>query len=353
MAARIAASHQWADQVLVYGVMGNKTHFALENAVAEIEGGSRAQIVSSGLAACTTALLASLASGDHCLLPDSVYAPTRNFAETMLKRMGIITDYYPPDISSEALRPYFRQNTKVLFTESPGSHTFEVQDIPALSRLAHAHGARVLLDNTWGFSFFRPFDHGVDMSIVALTKYAAGHSDLLMGAITTANEENFRLSRRAVLELGQYASPDDCWLALRGIRTLSIRLTHQMKAGLEIARWFSTRPEVARVLHPALPGAPGHDLWKRDFTGASSLFSVEFQPVFTNESVNSFADSLALFGIGASWGGYESLVMPTNIPRTVTTPLRGPACRFHVGLEHVSDLIADLDQALQALHRTK
>jgi len=351
MKSRIAAGKRWRDQALVYGVYGNPTHFALEDAVAEIEGGTRCQIVSSGVAACTTALLAVLGGGDHLLMPDSVYFPTRHFCDTMLKRFGVETNYYTPTAPEAELRAMLRPNTKAIFAESPGSHTFEVQDVPMLARIAHAHGAKLLLDNTWGLCFFAPFEHGVDFSIQALTKYAGGHSDILLGAITTNSDENFDKLRSAALQVGQYASPDDCWLALRGLRTLRVRLAHQWSAGLEVARWFQAQREVLRVLHPALPEHPGHALWRRDFSGACSLFGVVFRPEFDKQNVCDFVDELKLFGLGASWGGYESLVMPAETLRTATPPLGGPACRFHIGLEDVRDLIADLEQGLRALHQ--
>jgi cystathionine beta-lyase len=231
--------------------------------------------------------------------------------------------------------------------ESPGSHTFEVQDVPGLAALAHAKGAKVLMDNTWGIHFFQPFAHGVDASIQALTKYVVGHSDVLLGSITVADPSEWERVRGAALALGQYASPDDCWLALRGVRTMAVRLER-----LEVAAWFASRPEVRSVLHPGLPGAPGHELWKRDFSGACSLFGVEFQPEFTPEDTHRLIDALTLFGIGASWGGFESLALPTtgNLTRTAGSgTFRGPVCRFHIGLEEPADLIADLAQGMEAL----
>ena len=340
------------DQALLYGVMGNATHFALEDVVAEIEGGTRCQLVSSGLSAITTPLLAYLGAGDHCLMPDSTYGPARNFCDGMLSRLGVETSYYDPEIDGASLSALMRPNTRVVYLESPGSHTFEVQDVPALARAAHEGGAKVLMDNTWGIHFFQPFRHGVDVSIQALTKYVVGHSDVLLGSVTTNADEDWKRVRDAALALGQYASPDDCWLALRGARTMAVRLRHQMEAGIEVARWLEARPEVRRVLHPALPGAPGHALWKRDFTGACSLFGVEFQQHFTREATHAMVDSLRLFGIGASWGGYESLVLPTTgfITRTaVAGRFEGPVCRFHIGLEDTRDLIADLEGGLEAL----
>src|SRR6185437_15727038 len=230
------------DQALIYGVMGGPTHHALENVIAEIEGGTRCQIVSSGLAAVTTPLLAYLNSGDHCLMPDSVYGPARSFCDTMLKRMAIETTYYDPDIDEAGIAALMRPNTTVVYTESPGSHTFEVQDVPAIARAAHAGGAKVLMDNTWGIHHFQPFRHGVDVSIQAATKYPAGHSDILIGAVTVNTEQDWHTLHATVRSLGQYASPDDCWLTLRGLRTMGVRLAHQMDVGIQIAHWLSRRP---------------------------------------------------------------------------------------------------------------
>jgi cystathionine beta-lyase len=341
-----------AERVPGYGINGNATHWALEDLIAEIEGGTRCRIVSSGLAAITTPLLGYLGAGDHCLMPDSVYGPGRKFADTMLKRMGVETDYYDPGVDEAGMAALLKPNTRVVYTESPGSHSFEVQDIPAIARAAHARGAKVLMDNTWGFHFFQPFAHGVDVSIQALTKYAGGHSDVMLGSITTASDEDWEVVHGAVRQLGQFASPDDCWLCLRGLRTLGVRLQAQMDGGIEVAHWLSKRPEVARVLHPALPGAPGHALWRRDFSGASSLFGVELQPAFSVAASHAMIDALELFGIGSSWGGYESLMVPTTgtITRTAGTgAFAGPAVRVHIGLEDPADLIADLERGFAAL----
>ncbi|MDE2007741.1 MAG: PLP-dependent transferase, partial [Rhodospirillales bacterium] len=243
-------------------------------------------------------------------------------------------------------------NTTVVYTESPGSHTFEVQDIPAIARAAHARGAKVLMDNTWGFHVFQPFAHGVDVSIQALTKYAGGHSDLLIGSIAVADAAEWNRVHETARALGQYASPDDCWLCLRGLRTLGVRLAAQMEAGIEVAHWLRQRPEVAEVLHPALPGARGHALWKRDFTGACSLFGVVFKPEYSVAATHAMVEALELFGIGASWGGYESLALPTTgfVTRTAGSGnFAGPLVRFHIGLEDVDDLTADLEQGLAVL----
>lgn len=336
-----------------YGVMGNETHFALEAALAEIEGGTHAQVTSSGLSAITVPLLAYLKAGDHLLVPDSVYGPTRHFCDSTLRRFGVETSYYDPQIKPDALAGLFKPTTSVLFTESPGSHTFEVQDIPALAKVAHAHGAKVFLDNTWGILHFAPFEHGVDVSIHALTKYVGGHSDIILGGVIVNSEEDWQWLRLGSLALGNYASPDDCWLALRGLRSLKVRLKAAESAALQIANWFANQSEVARVLHPAMPSCPGHEFFKRDFTGSCGLFGVVFKPQFSAEAVVRMIDALEMFGIGASWGGFESLVLPTTggITRTVGTGMfEGPLARFQIGLENIDDLIADLQRGLQALH---
>ncbi|MDJ0387077.1 cystathionine beta-lyase [Roseomonas sp. E05] len=353
--ARGALGARSLEQVMTYGTAGGPTHYALEDMVAEIEGGTRALIVGTGLAACSLPLMAYLKAGEHCLVPDSVYGPVRRIANGMLARFGIETTYYDPAIDAEGLRALLRPNTKVLYMESPGSHTFEMQDIPALAEAAHAHGAKVLMDNTWGIHHFQPFTKGVDVSIQALTKYVGGHSDVLLGSVTVNTPEDWATIAGAAREIGHYASPDDCWLALRGLRTLAVRLKHQEEAGLTVAKWFEGRPEVLRVLHPALPSHPQHALWKRDFTGACSLFGVVFQPRYTPEQINAVVDGLKLFGIGASWGGYESLALPTtnHITRTAAgaLELEGPTVRFHIGLEDTNDLIADLAAGLDGLPR--
>ncbi len=352
MAARRASGSKRLEQALIYGVMGTPTHWPLENVVADIEGGTRCQIVNSGLAACTVPLLAYLGTGDHLLLPDSVYGPVRGFADNLLARMGIETTYYDPCIDAAGIAPLFKANTKVLYLESPGSHTFEVQDVPGLAAVAKARGAKVLMDNTWGIHHFQPFTKGVDVSLQALTKYVVGHSDVLLGSITTNSDEDWERVRLTSNQLGMFASPDDCWLALRGVRTMAVRMERQEKSAIEVATWLATRPEVKEVLHPALPGARGHDIWKRDFTGACSLFGVVFQPGFAPEKIDAVAEALQLFGMGASWGGFESLALPSaGQNRTAGTgDFGGPAMRLHVGLEHPADLIADLEQAMKKLH---
>ncbi len=340
------------NRVMTYGTQGGPTQYALEDVICEIEGGSRCTLVGTGLAAVTVPLMAYLKAGDHCLMPDSVYGPARNIANGLLAGYGVETTFYDPAIDEAGAAALMRANTKVLYTESPGSHTFELQDIPALARVAHARGAKVLMDNTWGIHHFQPFKHGVDVSIQALTKYVGGHSDVLLGSITVNSEEDHLIVRGAASQMGHFAAPDDCWLALRGARTMPVRLRQQEESGLAVARWFEGRPEVQRVLHPGLPSHPQHALFKRDFTGACSLFGVVFQPRYTEAEIFRFIDSLALFGIGASWGGYESLALPTTgfITRTATSAdLGGYTVRIHIGLEDVADLIADLERGLATL----
>lgn len=338
-------------QPVTYGRRGTPTTFALQDAIAELEGGYKSALTSSGLSAVTTALLAFLKAGDHLLMVDSVYQPSRHFCDSVLKRYGIDVEYYDPLIGA-GIEKLVRPETKVIFTESPGSVTFEVQDIPAIAEVAHRHGARVLLDNTWASPlYFKPFEHGVDVSIQAVTKYLCGHSDVMMGSITTT-EEAWREMLDTHGAIGQCAAPDDVYLVLRGIRTLSTRLERHMKTGIALAEWLGKRPEVTRVLHPALPGCPGHEIWKRDFTGACGLFSIELEPC-QEKALAAFLDGLELFGMGYSWGGFESLVIP-QYPKKMRTATEwtadGQILRFHAGLEDIDDLIADLEAGFERLH---
>ncbi len=342
------------NRVMTYGTAGGPTHYALEDVICEIEGGTRCVLVGTGLAAVTVPLMAYLKTGDHCLMPDSVYGPARNIANGLLANYGISTTFYDPTIGEAEIAALIQPNTKVVYTESPGSHTFELQDIPAIARAAHARGCTVMMDNTWGIHNFMPFEHGVDVSIQALTKYVGGHSDVLLGSITTNTEDDYLKVRTAASQMGHFAAPDDCWLALRGARTMPVRLKHQEQSGLAVARWFEGRPEVQRVLHPGLPSHPQHALFTRDFRGSCSLFGVVLQPRYSEADLFRLIDSLALFGIGASWGGYESLALPTTgfITRTATSEdLGGQTMRIHIGLEDVADLIADLEQGFATLPR--
>ncbi len=333
-----------------YGRYGTPTSMALEQALAEFEGGFASFVVGSGKAAITSTLLALLRAGDHLLVVDSVYAPTRRFCDQTLCRFGVETTYYDPLIGdgiSELIRP----ETRVVFCESPGSVTFEVQDLPAIAQAAHEAGAVVITDNTWASPlYFKPFAHGADISVQAATKYVGGHSDLMMGVITTTEELHHRL-RLPLYEVASVAAPDDCYLALRGLRTLAARLERHQRSALQLADWLSGRPEVVKVLYPALPGTPGHELWKRDFLGASGLFGFLLRPC-SRTQLAAMLDHLELFGMGYSWGGYESLLIPTH-PEAIRTAVpwraEGPLLRIHVGLEDPADLIRDLEAGFARL----
>jgi len=333
-----------------YGIHGTPTTFALEEAVAQLEGGHAAVALPSGLAAIVAAICAFVKTGDHILVTDSAYGPTRHFCDKRLKPFGVEVEYYDPLIAGGIAR-LIRPNTTLVFCEAPGSLTFEMQDIPAIAAAAHAKQIPVLADNTWGTPyFFRSFERGVDVSIHAGTKYIAGHSDTLMGLVVT-NEQYWLKVRRAVADYGYCVSPDDCYLALRGLRTIGVRMNHQQQSALKIARWLQSRPEVMRVLYPALDSDPGHALWKRDFTGAAALFGVILKPARW-EAVGAMIDALELFGIGSSWGGFESLAIRADVSRVRTATNwnpGGPLIRLHIGLEDPDDLIADLEQALARL----
>src|SRR5579884_641661 len=335
-----------------YGIHGTPTTLALTEALAELSGGYRSVVTSSGLAAISQALTAFLRQGDHVLVADTVYEPTRAFCTSVLARFGVEVTFYDPHIGA-GIEALLRPGTRVVYAESPGSLTFEVQDVPAIARAAHARGAIVMLDNTWATPLnFRAFEHGVDVEIQAATKYLAGHSDLLMGVITTRTEELFRTIKDGLDQFGDCVSPDLCYETLRGLRTLAVRLRRHERSALEVARWLARRPEVARVLHPALPEDPGHGLWARDFLGSSSLFGVLLRTA-SERAVAAMLDGLRLFKIGASFGGFESLIVPARPAESRTArPWREPGTllRLHVGLEAVEDLIADLDAGLGRLN---
>jgi cystathionine beta-lyase len=332
-----------------YGLDGTPTTLALADALAELSGGVRTLITSSGLAAVTQSLSAFLRHGDHLLVADTVYGPTRVFCTEVLARFGVEVTFYDPLVGS-GLAALVRPHTRVVYMESPGSQTFEVQDVPAIAAVARERGALAILDNTWATPLhFRAFEHGVDVEIQALTKFVAGHSDLLLGAVTTRTEELYRRARDGATMFGDCAAPDVCYQTLRGLRTLAVRLRHHEASALRVAEWLARRPEVARVLHPALPEDPGHPIWKRDFRGSSSLFGVVLR-TRSEVAVAAMVDHLRLFKIGASFGGFESLVVPARPDRTAR-PWREPGflLRLHVGLEAVEDLIADLDAGLARL----
>ena len=332
-----------------YGRFGTPTTRALETAVAALEGGERAIVFPSGLAAITHSLLALLRPGEHALFSDSVYGPTRSFAQGTLTRMGVEVEFYDPCVGA-GIASQLRPNTRLVFVESPGSATFEVQDVPAIAAAAHRVDALVVLDNTWASPlYFKPFAHGVDLSIQAATKYIVGHSDALLG-VASANARCWQQVQQAAHDFGQTAGPDDLFLALRGLRSLSVRLARHWQTGLALAELLARHPMVERVLHPGLPSDPGHALWRRDFLGASGLFAVVLKPV-PRAALEAFFERLELFGIGLSWGGYESLCLPMDTPtRTVRPwPYRGPLLRIHAGLEDSADLARDLQGALKAL----
>ncbi len=341
-------------QVVTYGRMGTPTTWSLENAVAEIEGGYRSHVFPSGLAACAQAILAFTKTGDHILVTDSVYGPTRAFCNNVLSKFGVETTFYDPLIGS-GISELMRPNTTIVFTESPGSQTFEMQDIPAIAGAAHKKNAIVIMDNTWASPlYYKPFSHGVDVSIQAGTKYIVGHSDVMIGTVTTTKELWPTLQASAA-GMGQTTGPDDVYLAQRGLRTLSVRLKQHMENGIKIAEWLKGQSQVHSVLHPALKDHPGHSLWKRDFLGASGLFSFRLNAV-SMEAVAAFMDHLELFGMGYSWGGFESLVIyadPSSYRTATKWDNTNPLIRLHIGLEDPDDLIADLKAGFDRLDAAK
>jgi len=333
-----------------YGTRGTPTTEALEVAWSDMCGAAGTVLVPSGLAACVLALMSCLKAGDHLLVTDSVYRPTRNFCDTVLRRFGVETTYYDPLVGA-GIAGLMRPATKVVFAEAPGSQTLEMQDIPALAAAAKAHGAALLMDNTWATPFFfPPHERGVDIAIEAGTKYLGGHSDLLLGLVSASKEYWPRL-REAFDAMAICAGPEDVFLALRGLRTMRLRLGEQEGAGIEMARWLEERPEVRKVLHPALPSFEGHTIWKRDFLGASGLFSIVLHPV-PRIAVAAMLDGLKLFGMGYSWGGFESLITPFDCSdyRTATRfDPGGPCLRLQIGLEDVEDLKGDLQAGFARL----
>lgn len=334
-----------------YGTKGSPTLDSLEEAWTELAGAAGTVLVPSGLAAITLALLTCLKAGDHLLMTDSVYRPTRHFCDTLLKRFGVETTYYDPLIGA-GIAALMKPNTKAVFTEAPGSQSFEVQDIPAIAAVARAHGACVLMDNTWATPLlFPPHANGVDINIEAGTKYLSGHSDLLLGLVS-ANDAWWKKLRDTFDTMAICAGPEDVFLALRGLRTMPLRLAEQGKRALDIANWLKKRPEVSRVLHPALPDCPGHEIWKRDFAGASGLFSIVLNPV-PEAAVAAMLDKLDLFKMGFSWGGFESLIIPFDCTsyRTATSwKAEGPCLRLQIGLEDPKDLKADLARGFRRLN---
>lgn len=340
-----------ANKTLFYGRRGTNTHFAFQDAMVEVEGGAGCALYPCGTAAISNAILSFVETGDHILMVDTCYEPTRDFCDTIMKKMGVETTYYEPTIG-EGIQDLIKPNTKVLFTESPGSVTMEVQDIPTLARIAHEHDIIVMLDNTWAAGVnFSPFDFGVDISIQAATKYIVGHSDVMLGT-AVANEKCWDQLREQSYLMGQCVSPDDAYLGLRGIRTLDVRLRQHAESSLKVAKWLETRPEVDHVRHPALESCPGHEFFKRDFTGGNGLFSFILKNSNT-KATTALLDGMTHFSMGYSWGGFESLILanePSSFDslRTVANPnFEGTLIRVHIGLEDVDDLIADLEAGLE------
>lgn len=346
-----AASDRWNQHEVgyTYGLYGTPTTLELAARVCELEKGFRTIITPGGQAAISLVHLALLKSGDHVLLPESIYGPNRMFSNSVLRRFGVEVSYYPP-CAGAAIASEFRPNTSLVWCESPGSITMEVQDISAIAEAAHRHGALVALDNTWSAGIYLDaFAHGIDVTMQALTKYVGGHSDLLLGSVTVRDPQLFERLGETHQGLGFAASPDDSSLALRGMKTMAVRLQAVEQSALALAQWLSQRPEIEVVLHPALPSCPGHELWKRDFTGASGLFSIVFRQQFSKEQVLAFVDALRLFKIGYSWGGVTSLAMTYDLQSPKRPAYGSRLVRLYTGLEAIEDLIADVEQALAAI----
>jgi cysteine-S-conjugate beta-lyase len=346
-----AATDRWNqhDVGYTYGLFGTPTTLELAARVCELEKGYRTIIASSGQAVIALIHLALLKSGDHVLLPESIYAPNRKCASDLLRRFGVEVSYYLPGAGA-GISSVFRDNTRLVWCESPGSITMEVQDVPAIAQAAHRHGALVVADNTWSAGvFFDAFAHGADVTMQALTKYIGGHSDLLLGSVTARDPEIFERLGETYSVLACAASPDDSSLALRGMETLAVRLRAIEQAAFTLAQWLRDRPEIELVLHPALPSCPGHDFWKRDFTGSAGLFSIVFQQRYTKEQVFKFVDELELFEIGYSWGGVTSLALACEIHSPQRPAYGSRLVRLYVGLESVEDLQADVEQALKKM----
>jgi cystathionine beta-lyase len=337
---------------LKYGRYGTQTNFALEQAIAEIEGGYNSFITSSGAAAINTALIAFLGKGDHVLVVDSVYSPTRGFSDKFLKKFGIETTYFDPLIG-EGIVDLIQDNTKVIFMESPASLSFEIQDIPLICKIAKERDIVTIVDNSWASGiYFKPLDHGADISVTAVTKYLNGHSDVMMGAITL-QEKHFTVMYEAFRYMASGAAPFSAYLAQRGLRTVKIRMDHSFKAALTLAKWVEQRDEVERVFYPALESDPGHELWKRDFTGAAGIFSFAMKKKYSNDELANFVDNLDLYSMGYSWGGYESLILPfsaTSVRSATKWEYGNKTClRINVGLEDIDDLITDLEAGFNRL----
>jgi len=346
-----AATDEWNQHEIgyTYGLYGTPTTLELGARICELEKGFRTIITPGGQAAISLIHLALLQAGDHVLLPESIYGPNRVFSNRLLRRFGVEVGYYPPEAGGD-ISSLFKNNTKLLWCESPGSITMEVQDVPAIAEAAHRHGALLVMDNTWAAGiYFDAFAHGVDVTMQALTKYVGGHSDLLLGSVTVRDAKIYERLGETQYVAGYAASPDDCSLALRGMKTMAVRLKAVERSALELARWLSARPEVEVVLHPALPSCPGHEIWKRDFTGSTGLFSVIFQRQYNREQVLKFVNALELFKIGYSWGGVTSLAMTYELHSAKRPRYEHRLVRLYTGLESIDDLKADVEQALAQL----
>ncbi|WP_320201719.1 cystathionine beta-lyase [Agrobacterium sp. rho-13.3] len=338
-------------QKYTYGTHGTPTTDALCEVVNQLEGSAGTILLPSGLAAVTVPFLAYLSAGDHALIVDSVYFPSRRFCNTMLKQYGIEVEYYDPAIGA-GIEALIRPNTRLIHLEAPGSNTFEMQDVRLISSIAHTYDCVVTMDNTWATPlYFKPLEHGVDVSIHAATKYPAGHSDVLMGFVS-ANEKHWKKLNDANRDLGLCVTSDDAYQVLRGLRTMGVRLEHHRKSALEIAQWLESRDDVAQVLHPALPSFPSHDIWKRDFKGSTGVFSfvLKAEPNTFKQKSHAFLDALSIFGLGFSWGGYESLAVLVSLRDRVVAkgPTEGPIIRLQIGLEDVADLKRDLEAGFAA-----
>lgn len=356
--AHLRAALSNTHERLFYGRKGTPTAWSLADALTSLEPGAHATaLFPSGVAAIACALMGVLRPGDELLMVDSAYDPTRAFCEKVLKPFGVETIYYDPTIGA-GIADLCTERTRAIFLESPGSLTFEVQDVPAIVSVAKARDIVTMMDNTWATSlYFQPLQHGVDMAILACTKYIVGHSDVMIGSVT-ANAATWEMVRSSAQLFGQMTSPDDAWLASRGLRTLGVRLAQHQANALAVAQWLSEQPDVAQVLHPALPGCPGHDLWKRDFTGSSGLFTFVLAGGTDAKAAKARAaliDGLVHFGIGYSWGGFESLALPVDPHRyrsATQWKADGLAIRLNIGLEDPADLIADLQAGLMRWRST-
>jgi cystathionine beta-lyase len=340
---------------LKYGRYGTQTNFALEKAIATLENGYNSFVTASGAAAINTALIAFLQQGDHLLIVDNVYSPTRAFADKFLKKLGVETTYFPPDITAEGIKKLIKKNTKVIFMESPGSLSFEMQDIPAICKIAKKREIITIVDNSWASGiYFKPLNCGADVSVMALTKYINGHSDVMMGAITI-RKKHFLVMYEAFRYMAATAAPFSCYLAQRGLRTTKIRMDHCFKVAVELANWLEQRPEVEKILYPALPSDKNHALWKRDFTGAAGLFSIILDKKYSNIALAGMVDKLDYFSMGYSWGGYESLILPFNadsIRSSTKWEYGNRTClRINVGLEDIEDLKSDLEAGFERLRK--